>query len=325
MSYAHFNLSKRIQLFALLRAGLKHNKIAKILGKHPSSISRELKRNPADTSTGYSVYLAKKRAKEKRIKANQRFRKIDNNQKIEEYIIKRLKRYWSPEQITGRLKLKCPANVVCPKTIYNFINEKHPELKRYLRCQKGKYRKKHGTKIREKQREKSKKKWIDARPEAANNRERIGDWEGDFIFGTERKIGILTHADRMSGYLLADKMESLLSPVVKARTVKRFKQLPKDKRHTATYDNDTRFAEYELIEKETKTDVYFANPYHYWERGTNENTNGLIRQFFPKKSSFKDISQKDVNKVMHLLNNRPRKRLSYFTPAEVFEKSCASE
>ncbi len=325
MSYTHFNSSKRIQLFALLRAGLKHNRIAKILGKHPSSISRELKRNPADTSVRYSVYLAKKRAKEKRIKANQRFRKIDNDQDLEKYIIRKLKQYWSPEQISGRLKLKRKESSVCPKTIYNFINERHPELRRYLRCQKGKYRRRYGTKIREKQREKSKKKWIDSRPVAANNRERVGDWEGDLIFGQERKIGIMTHADRMSGYVLADKMDSLLSSEVKLKSVERFKRLPKDKRRTATYDNDSRFAEYELVEKSVNIDIYFANPYHYWERGTNENTNGLLRQFFPKKSSLKDITQKDVSRVARLLNNRPRKRLSYFTPTEVFEKSCASE
>jgi len=325
MSYTHFNLSKRVQLHALLRAGLKHNRIAKILGKHPSSISRELKRNPTNTKTGYSVYLAKKRAKEKRIKANQRFRKIDNNPELKEYIIEKLKHYWSPEQIAGRLKLKQDKALVCPKTIYNLINERHPELRMYLRCQKGKYRRRYGTKIREKQREKSKKKRIDIRPEAVNNRERVGDWEGDLIFGLERTVGMLTHTDRMSGYTLADKMDSLLSCDVKTKAIKRFSKLPRDKRHTLTYDNDSRFAEYELIEREAKINIYFANPYHYWERGTNENTNGLLRQFFPKKSSFKNITQGDVDKAARLLNARPRKRLSYFTPAEVFEKNCASE
>ena len=149
------------------------------------------------------------------------------------------------------------------------------------------------------------------------NRGRIGDWEGDTIVGKD-KSHILTHVDRKSGLLLADKLEKGLAELTKKKVVERFRNIPRDKRYTITYDNGSTFAEHEMIERETKIDIYFAYPYHSWERGCNENCNGLLRQFFPKKSSFKEVEQEDIDKVVKLINNRPRKRLNYYTPKEVF-------
>ena len=117
---------------------------------------------------------------------------------------------------------------------------------------------------------------------------------------------------------MTDKLERATATITKDRTIKRFKKLPKKKRHTITYDNGSTFADHEITERETKTTIYFAYPYHSWERGCNENANGLLRQYFKKGSSFKNITQKEIDRIVRLINNRPRKRLNYKTPFEVF-------
>lgn len=319
MSYTHLTPNQRVELSVLLRAGQKQKDIAKMLGKDPSTISRELKRNSgAFNKTGYDARIAQNRTTARRITANQRFRKLENSAHLKNYVITRLKKCWSPEQIAGRLRRKHHHNVISHETIYKFVRKEKLEYKQYLRCRKGKYRRRYGAKKREKERPEAKKR-IDTRPLIVEKRKRIGDWEGDLIFGQERKIGILVHVDRKSGYALADKLNCLLAKTVKQATINRFQKLPRSKRHTITYDNDTRFADHELTERGTKADIYFAHPYSSWERGTNENTNGLLRQFFPKKSSFAKIKQEHVEKTLTLLNNRPRKRLNYLTPDEVFK------
>jgi len=318
MPYKHFTLEQRNELSALLRAKLKKKDIAKILGKSRTTIWRERKR--AETNGKYYVRKAKRLAKEKRIKANSRFRKIESDKYLRRYVVRKLKKYWSPEQIAGKWNKKHKKKHIGKDTIYKFIYSKRKDLVKYLRCQKGKYRRRYGTRIREKQREALKKRRIDARPEIVEQKQRIGDWEGDTIIGKDRKPAILTHLERKSGYLLADKLERATAELTKQTTVKRFKRIPKDKRYTMTYDNGSEFSEHELTEKKTGLIIYFANPYHSWERGCNENVNGLLRQFFPKKTIFATITQKDIQKAVRLLNNRPRKRLNYLTPYEVFNK-----
>lgn len=322
MSHKHITSFQRNELSVLLRAGLKQKDIAKLLGKTPSAICQELKRNKADTVTGYSAKVAKENTRDRRIKANERFRKIDNNKWIKKYIIRKIKEYWSPEQIAGRIKKKWPddkSRHIGKDSIYNFIYNERKDLVKYLRCQKGKYRRRYGTRIREKKREEQKKKRIDNRPVEVEKRIRIGDWEGDTIVGKD-KLHILTHVDRYSGYGLADKLGRGLAELTRKKTEERFKKIPKNKKYTMTYDNGVTFAEHELTERNTGIDIYFANPYHSWERGCNENFNGLLRQFFPKKSSFANIEQEDIEKAVKLINNRPRKRLNYLTPAEVFRQ-----
>ena len=319
MSYKHFTPKKRNELAVLLRVPkLKKKNITEILRVDRSSLFRELKRNKEKNKIGYDVRTANKKASERRRKANQRFKKIENNKKLREYIIKKIKENWSPEQISGRIKKRDDIINIGKDSIYKFIYEKRPDLVKHLRCQKGKYRRKYGTRIIEKQREKSKKRRIDQREEIVEKKERIGDWEGDTIVGKEKNIHILTHVDRKSGYLMADKLERATATITKDRTIKRFKKLPKKKRHTITYDNGSTFADHEITERETKTTIYFAYPYHSWERGCNENANGLLRQYFKKGSSFKNITQKEIDRIVRLINNRPRKRLNYKTPFEVF-------
>jgi len=236
-------------------------------------------------------------------------------------IVKCLKKYWSPEEISGKLRNR--RMIIGKDSIYRFIYEKRPDLVKYLRCQKGKYRRRRGTSLRIKQRkELEKKKNISLRPSIVNERERIGDWEGDTVWGKNRTGNVLlTHVERKSGLVKIDLMINKTAEEMKEKTVNMFKSIPRSKKLTCTYDNGGENAEYESIEREAKIDIYFANPYHSWERGSNENTNGLIRQFFPKGMYFDNITEKEVKKVERLLNNRPRKRLGYLTPNEVFYSS----
>jgi IS30 family transposase len=322
MSYIHLNREDRIILASLLKAGHTQKYISIQLNKDPSTISRELSRNK-DSEEKYLPGYANTKTKERRWSANQASRKITVNSKLEEYIIKKLKKYWSPEQISGRLAREKKMNVIHHETIYQWIYNKRPEFKKYLRCKKRKYRRRYGTKIREKQRELAKKKSIDIRPKIVEERSRLGDWEGDTIVGGEKTTGILTYADRKSGYLLADILTKGTAENVKMKTIKRFYTISKRKKLTITYDNGREFSDHETIEVKTKIPIYFAHPYHSWERGTNENTNGLLRQFFPKKMPLANVCQEQVARAVKLINNRPRKRLNYLTPHEVFRKNCS--
>lgn len=314
MSYKHFTKDDRIKLSVLLRAKVSRKEISRILNKDTTSIWREINRNDVK-----GKYLPSVASRETRKRKGHRQKKIENDAWLRKHILERLKLYWSPEQIAGRLRRE--GIVVCHETIYGYII-RHKKLKKYLRCQKGKYRRRHGTLKREKTREYEKKRWIGERPDIINQRTRVGDWEGDTIVGKEKTKRILTHVERLSGYLVADKLDIVSAEIVAQKTIESLKRFPKQKRKSITYDNGTEFSAHEIIERKTKATVYFANPYHSWERGTNENTNGLIRQFFPKKSFFATVTQREVDRVAKLLNRRPRKRLGYLTPFETFH--CTS-
>lgn len=320
MSYSHFTRENKSQLSILLSAGVKQVKIAKLLGKTPSAVCQHIKNNPANNKIRYSSKSAKENSKNRRVAANERFRKIENSDWLRRYIVRGIKKCWSPEQIAGRIKFKWPdekSRHIGKDSIYKYIYEHRKDLVKHLRCQKGKYRRRYGTRIREKQREEQKKKRIDMRPKEVEEKTRIGDWEGDTIVGND-KSHILTHVDRRSGYAMADKLTRGLAKLTRQKTIERFRKISKNKKFTITYDNGVTFADYELTEKKTGLLIYFANAYHSWERGCNENFNGLLRQFFPKKMSFAKIKQEQIEKAVKLINNRPRKRLGYRTPREVF-------
>lgn len=315
--YTHFTRDERVQLTGYLRAGLKQCVIANLLNKDPSSISRELKRN--SSKERYTVWIAERKTKERRTSANQHHRKLGKDAWLTAKVTKYLRNYWSPEQIAGRLQLKYGTSLICHETIYRWIYGHHPEYRKYLRQQKGKYRRRHGTAVRIARRKaQTTKRSIEDRPEIVDRRWRLGDFEGDTIVGKNRKGHILTHVCRTSLYLLADLLIQANAETTRNTIVDRFKRLPNIKKQTITYDNGVQFAEYELIERETKLPVYFCNPYHSWERGTNENANGLLRQFIPKSTSFEHLTQRKIDKFVHMLNTRPRKCLGYRTPHEVF-------
>jgi len=325
MSHKHITPEQRNVIAVLKRIGTFQKDIAIIIGVTPSAISQELKRNK-DEDNKYRAGSAKKKTKERRFKANQRFNKIKNNEWLKKYVIKKLKLGWSPEQISGRIEKDYfeKEKQIGKDSIYKYIYLERKDLVKYFRCQKGKYRRRYGTRIREKQREEAKIKRIDTRPEIVEKRGRIGDWEGDTIVGKDKKKRLLTNVDRKSGYGMIDKLDEVSMRIIHKRLKERFDKIPQRKKFTYTYDNGVEIGkEDEDLEIKIKMDVYRAYPYHSWERGCNENFNGLVRKFFPKGTDFANISEKEIKRVERILNSRPRKRLNYYTPKEIFfGKNC---
>lgn len=316
MLYIQFNKEMRLELAVLLWAGKNKAYCAKRFGMNRSSVGREIKENK-DSDGIYRGVNAHKKYLEKRKKAKKKERKIENNVLLRKYIVAKLKLFWSPEQIAGRIRKK--GILICHETIYTFVYNERPDLIKYLRHQKSKYRKKLGSNARIALCRAMKIKRIDERPKIVEKRKRIGDWEGDTVVGKEKKQRILTYVERKSGYGMAKKLKVVTAEIVNLETISLFKELPKVKRKTLTRDNGLEFGDYDrTLEYKTKMEVYRATSYHSWERGTNENWNGLLRQFFPKGMYFDTISEVDVQKAVRLLNNRPRKRLGYLTPKELF-------
>lgn len=291
MPYHHLTQEDRVVLGALMRAGHNQADIARHLNKHRSTISRELIRNPSPNKSGYHAAAARLQAAERRRLANQHCRKLTFNTTLQQKLERKLKRGWSPEEIAGHF------GTVSHPTIYRWVYEERLDLKKHLRHRANKWRRKHGTAARERWRERQKKRWIDTRPTIVDQRKRFGDWEGDTVVGTDRKSAILTHVERKSGYVFLDKLDRALAQTVREKTTARFRRLPQKHRRTITYDNGSEFSAHEFIEKETKAKVYFAHPYSSWERGCNENLNGLLRQYFPKKTSLANVTQAQLDRV----------------------------
>lgn len=291
---------------------MTQREMANRLGVDPSTVSREFSRTGG--RAGYDAKRAHALARKRRKNGKRKTKKLFVDERLRTYVESRIRLFWSPEQVSGRVRQDTGMSV-CFETIYAFIYEERPEWKMYLRQQKRKYRRRHGTRKRERAREEAKKRRIDRRPRIIERRERFGDWEGDTILGGERTTGILTHVERKSGYLLADLLLGKTADMVRRKTVRRFANT---RAFSVTYDNGSEFSHHELIGQETGATIYFAYPYHSWERGSSENVNGLLRQFFPKKMKFATLSQKDVDRVVERINHRPRKRLGYLTPHEVF-------
>lgn len=318
--HKQFTKEKRVALAALLRVDISPKKCGQELGFDKSAITKEIARNK-DEDGVYRGASAHKKYLDRRRVAKKPSRKIENNKKLQARIKKRLKIKDSPEQIAGRLKEEKSPNTVCHETIYQWIFAEQPELKKQLRRigSKGKYRRKRGTAAREKAREALKIKRIDTRPAVVEERSRIGDFEGDTVVGKNTSDRFLTNVDRLSGYGMIDLVLSATSEKLRTKLRDRFRHLPKEKRHTYTYDNGREIGlEDDLLEKNIGMQVYRAYPYHSWERGTNENYNGLVRDFFPKRTDFATLKTSDVKRVERILNYRPRKRLGYLTPHEVF-------
>lgn len=318
--YKQFTKKTRIELGALLKAKHTPKECALELGFNKSSITREMMNNSGEDGV-YRGAQAHKKYLERRKEAKRKSRKIENNKNLKKHIKKRLEKRDSPEQIAGRLKQEEAKVTVCHETIYQWIFSEEPSLKTNLRRvgRKGKYRRKRGTKQREKARELAKIKRIDTRPTIVEERSRIGDFEGDTVVGKNTSDRFLTAVDRRSGYGMMDLILSATSDKLREKLALRFRSLPKEKRHTYTYDNGREIGLDDIdLEKKIGMEVFRAYPYHSWERGCNENYNGLVRDFFPKRTDFATLSLSDVKRVERILNNRPRKRLGYLTPREVF-------
>ncbi len=306
MNYTYITREERYQIYALKKAGLKQYEIAKVLKRSESTISRELSRNCG--RRGYRPKQAHSKSMERQsINA----RMIDDA--TWQFAQDRLLEQWSPEQISGHA-------AISPETVYQrvYANKRAGGLLwKNLRSQK--LRKKRYGKV-ERRGTISNRVSIDDRAAIVETRSRIGDWEADTVIGKNHRQAIVSIVERKTGFTLIQKVERKTALAVSQAMIGLLKPHRK-KVHTITSDNGKEFAGHEEIASKLKANFYFAHPYSSWERGTNENTNGLIRQYFPKTRDFTTITQQEINMAMERLNNRPRKRLGYQTPNQVFFKS----
>lgn len=314
MSHTHIGRDDWSCIAQMLRSGHSLSAIARTIGKDKSSLGRHV--TEYGGREGYDVREVRRRKRMKRLWAMASIRVIRGA--LLRLIIQELKRHKSPEQIAGVLAKK--KRVIAASTIYRYINKRAPHLKIYLRSQKGRYRRRRGTKIREKHKEQAKKQRIDERPRVVERRGRIGDFEGDTLMGRDKRVRIVSLVDRRSGYLMAFLLPKMNAELLTALATQRLRHIPLKKRKTITFDNGSEFSDWEQLEKKSGMTIYFAYPYHAWERGTNENTNGLLRQYFPKSLDFNLITPTELAHVVKRLNDRERKRLKFQTPHKVFWK-----
>ena len=308
-SYNRLTGAKRIELYALKKAGLTQKAIATQLDVHPSTISRELNRNTG--LRGYRPKQADRLACARRSQAGSRHISQATWQSVEGMIEKD----WSPEQISGHLKVNGQSSV-SPEWIYRHIyadKSKGGTLHTHLRCQK-KRRKRRGT--TERRGQIIGRVCITERPKIVETRARIGDWEADTVIGRQGGAVLVTLAERKSRFSLIIKAENKTATAVSAAISKSLGPHTA-KVHTLTYDNGKEFAYHRQISEALEAQGFFAHPYHSWERGLNENTNGLIRQYLPKGKSFDELTPREVQDIMDKLNNRPRKCLGFRTPNQV--------
>ena len=318
-TYRQLTSGERYALSALRKQGCSQAQIARTLNRHPSTISREIRRNSKDrTGRVYRPTLADAYARWRRSRSrrNQRF--------TPDYwavVVAHLKKEWSPEQISGWLRRKRRLSI-SHETIYRYIWEDRRRggaLYQHLRGSQKQRRKRYGR--YDSRGRLAGKRLISERPAAAHNRSRVGHLEADTVIGNlSDNHCVLTLVDRKKGYVMIGKLEARTVQATNRRAVRLINDAARHT-HTVTADNGTEFHGYDEIEAATGSIFYFATPYHSWERGTSENTNGLIRQYLPKRQSMVRITQRHCSRIAQKLNNRPRKRLGFLTPKECYENS----
>jgi transposase, IS30 family len=306
--YKQLTYPDMIKIETYLEERVKPVDIAIKIGKHKTTIYRHLCQNSHNGK--YRAKQAWEKIKERQSRANSHPRILSDGL-LEKYIVEKLETYWSPEQIAGKWK-RDTGEALSHETIYKYIYEEKPQLVALYFRRKGK-------KYSRKRKNHSKvagMRSIDDRPNEVNERKEFGHWEGDTITDRWQSQGIVTNVERKSGVLVASKVSRRTASEVYDVTEEDFSSVPAELRVSITYDRGSEFLCHKAIEATTKMTVYFAHAYSPWERATNENTNGLLRQFIPKTRPLKDVSEKELDEYVSLLNNRPRKRLNYQTPLE---------
>lgn len=316
MTYHQITYEERYTIGLLRRQGLSPAAIARVLGRHRSTVLRETQRNRSTSDGTYRPQLADWYARGRRShsRRNQRFSAGDFR-----VVLVFLALQWSPEQIAGYLQR------------HRLLRISHETIYRYIwadkRCGGGLYRHLRGA---QKQRRKrygsydsrgrlAGKRPIDERPAIVETRRHIGHWEVDTVLGAGDRHCLLSLVERKTGYVVLGKLRARTTAEVNRRATQLIRRQQRPVR-TITADNGTEFHGYAAIEQKTQSRFYFATPHHAWERGTNENTNGLIRRYLPKRQSMKHLSQRDCNRIAAILNTRPRKRLGYRTPEECYAR-----
>lgn len=311
---AHLTLVQRYQIESYRNVGISISEIANYLGKDKSVVSREIRRNADQRSGSYKAALADKKAQSRH---KDKFKKITLTTEVETNILYYLRKDYSPEQIVGRARID-NLNMVSTERIYQYIWENKRRgglLFKHLRT-KGKKYKKRGH-LKDKRGLIVGRVDISERPVIVEKKCRLGDFEIDLVIGKDHKGALLTINDRASGVLFMGKVESKEAKLIQLKTIELLQDW-KPLIKTITSDNGKEFANHQATAEKLDIDYFFAKPYHSWERGANENLNGLIRQYFPKKSNFENITEEEIDTVINILNNRPRKRFGYKTPKEIF-------
>lgn len=319
MIYTHLSIEQRYKIDVLRQQGLDNSKIAEVIGVHPTTVGREIKRNGRNGR--YGAQTANRRSEDRRHRASSRRRSFtaEMRQRIDQML---RNEQWSPEQIRDRLRAEGHASI-SHEWIYLYIWEDQRnggDLHTHLRQAKKKRRKRYGSKHR--RGPIANRVSIDERPAIVETRSRIGDWELDTIIGAEQQGALVTIVERKSRYVLMRRVTSTKAEEVTATIIAMMRE-HRSKLKTMTADNGHEFAQHEKITKALGAPFYFAHPYHSWERGTNENTNGLIRQYFPKNTNFLHVSAAEVAAVEKKINNRPRAVLESKTAHEVFFASTS--
>jgi IS30 family transposase len=304
--------------------GLSHAEIGRQIRRNKSTISRELRRNGSGV---YDVYLAHKahtRASIRKQESGQRPRLKD--QRIKQYVIRKLKQGWSPEQISGDLKENHPGLSISHEAIYQFVYDKETlktvNLKSYLpranriRRPRGHSRKHTKSRI-------PRRVSIEERPKYIDKRKQIGHWESDSMVSRASKTSMVIILERATRYVKLAKVKANQAREVSGAINRRLGRLPGSVRRTITYDNGSENIEHERVNKVLGTSSYFCNPYHSWEKGSVENTVGLVRRFLPKKTDIAKITKEQIRKIENRLNHRPRKCLNFKTPYQLFTSSVA--
>lgn len=307
--YKHLSINERESILRMLASGKSISEIGYALARTKSTISRELRRN------GYGYYSAvdaQNRYRKRRRRCRRKHRLSERQTR--DQVMKLLNMYWSPEQTSNRLRQEQNPIRIGTSTIYRGLKTGMlpGEMKRKLR--KRPYHKPKGSRTGQLPIPHS----IHERPTEANKRLATGHWESDTVRGSNNSGCIATHVDRKSRFLILVKIPDRSTKAFMDATIQAFKGIPKDKRKTFTTDHGKEFAGHKRLKEELGAEVYFADPGSPGQRGTNENSNGLLRQFFPKRTSFKKVTQADADRVCTLLNTRPRKCLGWLTPLEVF-------
>jgi IS30 family transposase len=309
----HLTKEEREVVSNMCAAGSSQAQIARRLGRADSTISREIGRNGGPG--GYSAVAAQQKAEARR-RERPLVRKMDRPE-IAGAVRRGLAQSWSPDQIAGRMRVEGaePRQRVSRMTIYRWIDRLSDKngtyWRRFLRFGRRRPPDSRGKIPRPVH--------IADRPAVADRRERYGDWEGDTVVGSARSGAIVTLVERKSGFVLTRKVLDRTAQRVRRAIARAFAHVPPELRRTLTLDNGKEFSQHEQLSRSLGLNVYFAKPYCAWQRGTNENTNGLLRQHLPKGTDFRTISHHELAHLTERLNTRPRKRLGYQTPNEVFQ------
>ena len=316
MSFTHLSITERSELYQLrVIEQLSISEIGRRLKRNKSTISRELLRNTDERQIGYLPDTAVALMQARRKQAKVRFQRVSDKTIAE--VKQRLEQHHSPEQVAGRMERE-GIGKISYETIYLMIYANHQEMGIYQQYLRQKQKQRRRKSRNQKRGGIPNRVGIENRPKIADLKIEIGHWESDTVIGCNHTGVVVTHVDKASKYLLAGLAKNKTMEEINRVTLKLFESVKSTFRKTITFDNGREFCGHEKLSESLQIETFFATPYHSWERGLNEHTNGLIREFYPKSTNFKIVKEDNFQKVVNLINHRPRKSLDYRTPYEVF-------